>query len=67
MSFVTGQALGTKLCEALGLNPLTVRHLDLRCTVGQAAEVEVVLKVPGGSVDELVTEVRKYRLIEVES
>lgn len=57
------KAFNVALCEALELDPRTVRRVTITARAGQAAVVEVeTLAQPGGTGSRLVELVKRYEL-----
>lgn len=60
---MTGQELGTQLCEALGLDPSDVLSLTLRCGVDDLAVVTVERVVTDEDGIAIGTSLRAYDLV----
>lgn len=67
MSAVHGRILGTKICEALGLNPNEVVELTLHCGLQSVATVTVELLPQLSAEGELVAVLRAYQVVERET
>lgn len=66
MSFVSGNALGRKLCEALGIDTRLVCSITVKCSVGHVATVDVVSIVDDEGGAGFVETVQMYRLSPIE-
>lgn len=63
MSFVHGMTLGGHLCEVLGLDKTKVTDITIRCSVSEAATVEVGYYVDSDEIGGLVSTLATYRLV----
>lgn len=58
--------VGTKICEALGLEASKVFQLDLSMRTGSMVEIRVGMYVDRDNLEGLATVFKKYQLVEKE-
>lgn len=61
---VYGEDLGTRMCELLGLDPMTVAEIRLECRPGEVTHVYVRRLVFGDEAEELQGVLDAYELAE---
>lgn len=61
-NLVTGQDLGTKLCEIFGLDPSTVGKISIECSANDIAMIHVECAVYGDQSQEIGVALQNYGL-----
>lgn len=55
MAVLSGQEVGSALCNALGIDPNTVHRLEVVCEPGTAAMLRVEYFIDDGTLDRIVS------------
>lgn len=67
MAVIRGNRIGMILCEALGLDPETVRGLTFTVSVGSVAMVTVDMYVSRDNLDpDRFSELKKFKLVPID-
>lgn len=65
-SAMLGDALGGRICEALGIDPLNVRAIDISIAPGCIATALIEHYLDAPAADGIVTAITEYRLVPAE-